>query len=115
MPLAGMSRHLRVEAVAVGLAHADIVIALCDGGAGLEDCLLDAVSGLSQETIAILDLSSRSPIVIESACQRVVGQCLKRSGMRWREPGTHALCQARSLDLSSDQRWEFFWSRIAPE
>ena len=53
--LAEMSRYLRAEAVAVGLDQADIVIALCDGGAGLEDCLLDSVSGPSPETIAILD------------------------------------------------------------
>lgn len=39
----------------MGLDHADRVIALTDGGAVLEDCLLHAVSGLSQETIAILD------------------------------------------------------------
>jgi len=51
--------------------------------------------------------------VVESACKRVAGQRLKRSGMLWREPGTNALCQARSLYLSSDHRWEFFWSNIA--
>lgn len=196
MSLDDMSCILRTEAVAVGLDQAEIVIALTDGGAGLEDCLLNAVSGLSKETIAILDfhhahdhlvefgkvfcednairltqvsawstmlkerggpallsdlqtldLSTRSPAVVEahrqltgylrnnshrtdypkylengwqigsgvveSACKRVVGQRLKRGGMRWREPGTEALCQARSLYLSSDQRWEFFWSHIA--
>ena len=51
--------------------------------------------------------------VIESACKRVISQRLKGPGMRWRELGTHALSHARSLSLSSDHRWEFFWRNLA--
>ena len=51
--------------------------------------------------------------VIESACKRVIGHRLKCGGMRWREPGTNALAHARSQSLSSDHRWEFFWSHVA--
>ncbi len=177
----------------MGLEQADIIIGLTDGGAGLKECILDAVAGLSRETVFILDihhvrehlvefaqvdcsesareaqvstwydtlnerggpillkelealdLTDRSaPIievhrqltgylrnnldrtdyptyvkngwqigsgVIESACKRVVGHRMKCGGMRWREPGTNTL--ARSLSLSSDHRWEFFWSHVA--
>jgi hypothetical protein len=196
MPLEQMSHQLRDEAQAVGLAAADVVLVLLDGGAGLEDCALNAVSGLSRETVLILDfhhahdhlvefakvyheeatsraalvsqwsdllkehggktlletlsaldLTDRSetvreshrqllgyirhnvhrmdyptdlkngwPIgsgVIESACKRVIAKRLKAPGMRWREPGTNSLAHARSLYLSSDHRWQFFWSHIA--
>ena len=196
MSLDQMRHQLCDEAQAVGLAAADVVLVLLDGGAGLENCALDAVAGLSQETVLILDfhhahdhlvefakdyceyassraglvsqwshllkeqggpallttltaldLTARSPTVqeahrqllgdvrnhlhrldypryvrngwpigsgvIESACKRVIGQRLKGPGMRWRELGTHALSHARSLSLSSDHRWEFFWRNLA--
>lgn len=51
--------------------------------------------------------------IVESACKTVVCQRLKRSGMRWREPGTDSLCHARALYLSSDHRWERYWSRAS--
>jgi hypothetical protein len=196
MPLEQMSHQLRDEAKAVGLAEAEVVLVLTDGGAGLEDCALNAVSGLSRETVLILDfhhahdhlvefakvygeeptsraalvehwsdllkeqggtalletlsaldLSNRNstvqeahrqllgyfrnnshrtdypryvkngwPIgsgVIESACKRVIAKRLKGPGMRWREHGTNALAHTRSLYLSSDHRWQFFWSHLA--
>jgi len=43
--------------------------------------------------------------VIESACKSVVGQRLKAAGMRWREPGTTALCQLRALYQSGPTVW----------
>ena len=179
----------------MGLVQADIIVGLTDGGAGLKECILAAVAGLSRETVFILDIhhvrehlvefaqiycseSAREaqvstwydtlkerggPIllpelealdltdrsahiievhrqltgdlrnnldrtdyptyvkngwqigsgVIESACKRVIGHRLKCGGMRWREPGTNARSHARSLSLSSDHRWEFFWSHVA--
>ncbi|MSR59736.1 MAG: hypothetical protein EXS05_19190 [Planctomycetaceae bacterium] len=51
--------------------------------------------------------------VVESACKTVVCRRLKQSGMRWREPGTDSLCHLRALYLSSDQRWEHYWTRAA--
>jgi hypothetical protein len=50
--------------------------------------------------------------VVESACKTVVCRRLKQSGMRWREPGTHSLCHLRAMYLSSDQRWEHYWSPV---
>lgn len=196
MSLEQMSRKLYDEAQAVGLTAADVTLVLTDGGAGLENCALQAVSGLSQELVFILDfhhahdhlvefakaycedsderaaqvstwssllkerggpaliqtlldldLSTHSlavqethrqllgyfrhnshrtdyphyvkngwPIgsgVIESACKRVIAHRLKGPGMRWREHGTNALAHARSLYLSSDHRWEYFWKHLA--
>ena len=195
MTLSELSQQLKSEAQTVGLDQADITVGLTDGGAGLEECILSAVAGLSRDTVFILDfhhvhehlvefaqvycpeparkaqvstwstalkerggppllqelealdLSGRSAHiievhrqltgyvrnnvhrmdypayvrngwqigsgVIESACKRVIGHRMKCGGMRWREPGTNALAHARSLYLSTDHRWEFFWSHVA--
>ena len=45
--------------------------------------------------------------VVEAACKTVVGQRLKRSGMRWRSPGGQAILTFRSLALSGrfDRAW----------
>jgi hypothetical protein len=49
--------------------------------------------------------------VVESACKTVVGQRLKNAGMRWREPGSHALCHVRALYRSERGQWQAFWQR----
>ena len=51
--------------------------------------------------------------VVESACKTVVCQRLKQSGMRWRELGTDSLCHLRALYLSSNNRWENYWTRAS--
>lgn len=51
--------------------------------------------------------------MVEAACKTVVCQRLKESGMRWREPGTTALCQLRALFKSEPRLWKNYWSRIA--
>jgi hypothetical protein len=48
---------------------------------------------------------------VESACKTVVGQRLKLAGMRWREYGTHGVCQMRALYRSEKGQWEAFWER----
>ena len=56
MTLEEIGRQLRGECQAVGIADADVVIGLTDGGNGLETCLLETVfSGLARETVLILD------------------------------------------------------------
>lgn len=56
MPLPEMGRQLLAEARAVGLDGADVLIALTDGGNGLEDCLLDEVfAKLGKLAVFILD------------------------------------------------------------
>ena len=48
---------------------------------------------------------------VESACKTVVGQRLKRAGMRWGEDGADALCHLRALYRSAKGQWEAFWNR----
>jgi hypothetical protein len=50
---------------------------------------------------------------VESACKTVVGQRLKGSGMRWSEPGAHAVCHVRALYRSEHTQWTDFWRRAA--
>jgi hypothetical protein len=190
-----IGRQLRRECQAVGVDRADRVIALTDGGAGLENCLTDALGGLAQEIVFILDfwhasdhlqefanlfaaheeqrqtwvaaqchrlkheggqallndlealdLDGVSETVreghrlltgyvrsnlhrmeypqyiangwqigsgkVESACKSVVATRLKGPGMRWREPGTTALCQLRALYKSQPTCWRHYWNGI---
>ena len=48
---------------------------------------------------------------IESACKTVVGARLKGGGMRWREYGSHAVCQLRALLASGTNLWNKFWQQ----
>ena len=48
---------------------------------------------------------------VESACKTVVAQRLKLAGMRWREPGTDAVCHLRALYKSELPQWHLFWQR----
>jgi len=48
---------------------------------------------------------------VESACKTVVAQRLKLAGMRWREPGTDAVCHLRALYKSERSQWIHFWRR----
>jgi hypothetical protein len=194
MGLPEIGAQLRREYQAVGVDRADVVIALTDGGNGLENCLIDALGGIAREMVFVLDfwhatehlqefanlffaeeeqrkkqmtawchrlkhaggqailkileslnLARATPAVreshrqllgyfrnnlhrmnypqyvangwyigsgkIESACKSVVGGRLKGSGMRWREPGTTALCQLRSLYKSQPACWQHYWNR----
>jgi hypothetical protein len=47
---------------------------------------------------------------IESACKTVVGRRLKGGGMRWRESGTHEMCQLRALYRSEPSAWRNYWA-----
>lgn len=196
MSLPEVSRQLRRECRAVGLGRVDVIVALSDGGNGLENALLEAVAGLGPADIEFildfhhvgahleefgktllatdesarqrqveawrhtlkhqggdvlydelqrLDVESASAAIrqahqsllgylrnnlhrmdypkyvargwqigsgmIESACKTVVCRRLKEGGMRWREPGTTALCQLRALYRSEPAVWTAYWSR----
>lgn len=195
MSLEEVGSQLRRECQAVGAGLADRVIALTDGGHGLENCLLNVLGGLARKIVFILDfwhvsdhlqefanvfisedeprrsqvqawchrlkreggqalreelesldLTKASAAVreshrqltsylrsnqhrtdyptyvaqgwqigsgkVESACKTVVGQRLKGPGMRWREPGTTALCQLRALYKSAPNIWQSYWKSI---
>lgn len=47
--------QLRRECQAVGIGRADVVIGLTDGGNGLENCLIDVLSGIAPRVVFILD------------------------------------------------------------
>jgi hypothetical protein len=198
MSLPEISRQLRRECRAVGLGRVDVIVALSDGGNGLENALREAVAGLGAADIQFildfyhvtehleefgkallpadetnrrqqveawchtlkhqggrtlydelksLDLAA-APLaartahdsllgylrnnlhrmdyptyaargwqigsgMIESACKTVVCRRLKEGGMRWREPGTTALCQLRALHRSEPAAWTNYWARSA--
>lgn len=192
MDLEDVGQQLRRECQAVGMEKAERVIALTDGGNGLESCLVSVLGGVAQEMTFILDfwhatehvqefanvligdeaarqtqvtawchrlkhegggalldeleamdLSSLSAVAregyrslkgylrnnrhrmdyptyvrkgwqigsgaVESACKSVVALRLKGPGMRWREWGTTAMCQLRSLYKSQPDCWRHYW------
>lgn len=47
---------------------------------------------------------------VESACKKIVGERLKGSGRRWREPGTHAVSRLRALLCSDATCRHAYWS-----
>ena len=107
MSLEEIGRQLRAECTAVGIAQADIVLALTDGGNGLETCLVETVlAGLARETVLILDFFhaaehlrdfAKSWRPDESARrEQLAGWChtLKHQG------GTVLLAELESLDLT---------------
>ncbi|MEZ6055514.1 MAG: hypothetical protein R3C01_02300 [Planctomycetaceae bacterium] len=47
MSLDEIGQQLRSECQSVGIDQADRVVALTDGGAGLEDCLIKTLGGLA--------------------------------------------------------------------
>jgi hypothetical protein len=55
MSLEEIGAQLRRECTAVGVAHADVVVGLTDGGQGLEDCLINVLGGQARQIELILD------------------------------------------------------------
>jgi hypothetical protein len=107
LSLPDLGGRLRREADQVGLAAADVVIGLCDGGNGLAECLVEKVlSGVPQQVELILDFYHASEHVCafasawgtddESAAQLADRWChtLKHSG------GRVLLGQLEALDLT---------------
>lgn len=107
MSLPEIGAQLRRECTAVGLGRADVVVALTDGGAGLEDCLLDAVAGIARDVEFVLDFWHAADHLREFAKvlvpddeaerkRRVESWChtLKHSG------GEVLLAELESLDLA---------------
>lgn len=197
MSLEEITGQLHEECRSVGLKEADIVVALSDGGNGLENALLNVVSGQVKEVVFVLDfwhaadhlqqfaniwiadeqqrkvqvetwchhlkhhggeslvedlehldVSRTSTAVrqeheqllnylrsnlhrmdypvylsngwqigsgkVESSCKSIVGVRLKGPGMRWRPPGTTALCQLRALFKSEPKLWANYWATLKP-
>lgn len=47
---------------------------------------------------------------VESACKTVINQRLKKSGMRWSQAGSDAVCHLRALFMSGREQWDAYWS-----
>ena len=106
MSLPELGSQLRRECQAVGVDQAELVIALTDGGNGLENCLLDVLGGVAQEMLFILDFWHASDHLQEFANLFLTNeeprraqvrrwcQCLKHRG------GAALLVELEQLDLS---------------
>lgn len=108
LSLPELGQQLRRQAEQVGLAEADVVVGLCDGGNGLAECLCEQVfSGVPQQVELILDFYHASEHVCafaaiwskdEQAAEVLAGQwchTLKHSG------GRVLLEELESLDLTA--------------
>jgi hypothetical protein len=99
--------QLQKECQAVEIQNADLVIALTDGGPGLEDCLLDAVAGQMKEIEYILDFYHASEHVLEFAKVLLAGDEPARQAQvdawchKLKQEGGRALqSELESLDLT---------------
>lgn len=109
MSLPEIGSQLRRECQAVGIAQADVVVALTDGGNGLEDCLLDALAGgLAREIVFILDFWHASEHLREFAKVLIPSDEKRRKTQAddWchtlkHQGGAAVLRELRTLDLSN--------------
>lgn len=110
MSLSEIGKRLGQTAQAVGLEQADVVIGLTDGGAGLEDCLLDYVfAGRDVQIEFILDFYHVSEHVYDFCQQLHAGDsaAIEDQAQAWchllKHSGGDALLQAL-LELDLDDR-----------
>lgn len=108
MTLEEIGRQLRAECQAVGIAQADVVLALSDGGNGLEACLVETVlSGLVRQVVLILDFFHAAEHLREFAKTWLLEESARRDQVaRWchtlkHQGGTALLKELESLDLTS--------------
>lgn len=107
MTLEEIGQQLRRECQAVGVAEADIVIGLTDGGNGLETCLEATVlSGLAREIVLILDFFHACEHVQEFAKIWQPNEALRKTQIEaWchqlkHEGGQVLLEEFEALDIS---------------
>jgi hypothetical protein len=106
MELPEIGAQLRRECEAVGIAEADLVIGLTDGGNGLENCLCDALAGLGLQIVFILDFWHASEHLQEFAKLFVSDEAARKQQVsawchRLKHAGGEALLQELSeLDLA---------------
>jgi hypothetical protein len=107
MSLEEIGEQLRQECRAVGLARADLVVAVTDGGNGLEDCLIDVLGGLARRIELILDFYHAAEHVREFAKLLLPREEERQSQVeRWchtlkHQGGPALLAALESLDLTS--------------
>jgi hypothetical protein len=106
LSLPEIGRQLRRECRNVGMDKADVVVALTDGGGGLEDCLLDALGGVAQESVFVLDFYHASEHVHDFLKEWVLDEEQRKGGAaEWchllkEQGGCAILDRLQELDLS---------------
>lgn len=107
MSLEELAAQLRRECQAVGLAQADLVVAVTDGGNGLEDCLINVLGGLARRIELILDFYHAGEHLREFAKLLLPMEEERRQQVqRWchtlkHQGGAALLAELESLDLIS--------------
>jgi hypothetical protein len=102
MSLEEIGRQLRRECRAVGIARADRVVALTDGGNGLENCLIDVLSGQAREMVFILDFWHAAEHLREFANVWIAAEDARGSQVQaWCERLKHAGGRALLRDLEA--------------
>lgn len=106
LSLEDIGKQLRRECEAVGIDKADLVIALSDGGNGIENCLTDVLGGLANEFLFILDFWHAAEHVQEFAKLLIADENARREQVTaWcqqlkHEGGAALLVTLTGLDLS---------------
>jgi hypothetical protein len=107
MSLDEIGRQLRRECQAVGVDQADRVIALTDGGNGLENCLVNALAGVAREWVFILDFWHASDHLREFATVFLADEHQRKQQLEaWchrlkHEGGESLLAELEQLDLTA--------------
>lgn len=108
MSLEEIGQQLRAECAAVGIANADVVIGLTDGGNGLEACLVETVlAGLARETVLILDFFHATEHLREFAKAWLPDESVRHDQVeRWchtlkHQGGKALLTELEALDQTS--------------
>ncbi len=101
-----ISSQLRVECTSVGVASADVVVALTDGGNGLEECLTSTLRGLATRVEFILDFHHAADHLTEFAKTLIKDDAKRQAQIKeWchelkHQGGEHLLSNLESLDLT---------------
>jgi len=106
MSLPEVGTQLRNECLAAGIGQADVVIAVTDGGKGLEDCLMQTLAGMVTQVVFILDFFHVVEHLREFAKFWIADEAERRAqikawrGMLKRQGGRKVFEALKALDLS---------------
>lgn len=98
--------QLRAECESVGVRNADVVVALTDGGNGLEDCLTSTLRGLATRIEFILDFHHVADHLTEFAKVLIKDDDARQAQVKkWchelkHQGGKHLLSELESLDVT---------------
>ena len=114
--LDALAEQVRSQARALGVAEVGDLIAITDGGNGLEEELRKLI-GYFENNRHRTDYPTyrRKGWDIGSgpteAGRKIIGERLKGSGMRWVEDGAVTVASLRALYVSGDKIWDGVWAQ----